>query len=137
MRTNSRPQSSLADSATLTLPVFPAVNCWAILVAPPGTAPRFPTVVRRPSSVAFLLGRLATVVLAVALAGGPRWARAQPAGTGGSQFELADTVQLDRADATVLAQLERVKACLADRQWDEAVETLRQVMENSEASCWA
>ncbi|MGD0900016.1 MAG: PQQ-binding-like beta-propeller repeat protein [Thermoguttaceae bacterium] len=51
---------------------------------------------------------------------------------GGNQFELSDTVQLDRADASVLAQLEHVKACLADRQWDEAVETLRQVMENSE-----
>jgi outer membrane protein assembly factor BamB len=78
------------------------------------------------------LGRLATVVLAVALAGGLRSARAQPAGPPtSSQFELADTVQLDRADETVLAHLERVKACLADRQWDEAVETLRQVMENS------
>ena len=40
-----------------------------------------------------------------------------------AQFELSDTVQLDRADSAVLAQLERVKACLADRQWDEAIET--------------
>ena len=49
-----------------------------------------------------------------------------------SQFELSETVQIDRADGTVLAHLERVKACLADRQWDEAVETLRQVMESAE-----
>src|SRR5947207_11750677 len=49
-----------------------------------------------------------------------------------SQFELSDTVQVDRADGTVLAHLERVKSCLAERQWDEAVETLRQVMESAE-----
>jgi outer membrane protein assembly factor BamB len=51
---------------------------------------------------------------------------------GGSQFELSDTVQLDRVDAAVMVQLEHVKVCLADRQWDEVVETLRQLMENSE-----
>ena len=50
----------------------------------------------------------------------------------GTRFELDDAVQLDRADSTVLGQLERVKAYLADRQWDEAVETLRSVMEGSE-----
>lgn len=49
-----------------------------------------------------------------------------------SRFELADTVQLDRADNTVLAHLQRIKAFLADRQWDEAIETLRRVMEDSE-----
>jgi len=49
-----------------------------------------------------------------------------------SQFDLDDTVQLDEADSSVLAQLERFKAHVADRQWDEAVETLRQVMEASE-----
>ena len=49
-----------------------------------------------------------------------------------SQFELADTVQLDQVDNTVLAQWERVKALLADRQWDEAVEILRQLTESSE-----
>jgi outer membrane protein assembly factor BamB len=49
-----------------------------------------------------------------------------------SQFELSETVQIDRADGTVLAHLERVKACLTERQWDEAVETLRQLMESAE-----
>lgn len=48
------------------------------------------------------------------------------------QFELSDTVQIDQADGAVLARLERVKACLAERQWDEAVETLQQVMESAE-----
>jgi len=48
------------------------------------------------------------------------------------RFELADTVQLDRVEGPLLANLERVQACLANGRWDEAVETLRQVMENSE-----
>jgi outer membrane protein assembly factor BamB len=50
----------------------------------------------------------------------------------GSQFELAETVQLDRADSGVLQQLERVKAYVAERQWDEAIESLRQLMDSSE-----
>ena len=49
-----------------------------------------------------------------------------------ARFELVETVQLHRADSTVLAELERVKAHLGARQWDEAVETLRRVLENSE-----
>jgi len=44
--------------------------------------------------------------------------------------ELSSSVNLDEADSTVRAHLERVKAYLADEQWDEAVETLREVMEN-------
>jgi len=52
--------------------------------------------------------------------------------TPSGQFELSDTVQLDQADHAVLAQLERAKACLADRQWNEAIETLRQLSETSE-----
>ncbi len=50
----------------------------------------------------------------------------------GTRFELADGVELDRAEGAVLAQLERVKAFLADQKWDEAVDTLCQLMENSE-----
>lgn len=49
-----------------------------------------------------------------------------------SQFELSGTVELSRADSTVLAKLERVKDYLAERQWDEAVETLRSLMDRSE-----
>jgi len=58
-------------------------------------------------------------------------------GAPSSRFELSETVQLDRADGTALAHLERAKACLADHQWDEAVETLRQVMENAEGKLLA
>lgn len=47
------------------------------------------------------------------------------------EFDLTDAVQLDRADNAVLTSLERAKAYLADRQWSEAVETYRQVMENA------
>jgi len=54
-----------------------------------------------------------------------------------SQFELSETVQLDRADGAALVRLERAKECLAAHQWDEAVETLRQVMENSEGKLLA
>jgi outer membrane protein assembly factor BamB len=54
-----------------------------------------------------------------------------------SQFELAETVQVDRADGAALAHLERAKECLKAEQWDEAVETLRQVMENAEGKLLA
>jgi outer membrane protein assembly factor BamB len=49
-----------------------------------------------------------------------------------SQFELSDAVQLDQVDTSVRAQLDRVKSLLADRQWDEAIEILRQLSETSE-----
>jgi len=49
-----------------------------------------------------------------------------------SQFELSATLQLDGADQTALARLQRAKACLTEHQWDEAVETLRQVMETAD-----
>ncbi len=52
--------------------------------------------------------------------------------TPGSRFELDPTVQLDRVGGTVPAQLERFKAYLADRQWEEAIRTLREVTESSE-----
>jgi outer membrane protein assembly factor BamB len=44
-------------------------------------------------------------------------------------FELSNSVSLDEADSAVKAHLERVKAFIADAQWDEAVEALRKVME--------
>jgi outer membrane protein assembly factor BamB len=63
---------------------------------------------------------------------GPRSASAQVGVVGHTgEFELTDAVQLDRADNATLASLERAKAHLADRQWTEAVETFRQVMENA------
>jgi hypothetical protein len=56
---------------------------------------------------------------------GAQWGDTVPTGS----FELAETVELDQVDNAVLAQLDRVKALLADRQWDEAVEILRQLAE--------
>ncbi len=48
-----------------------------------------------------------------------------------SSLEPPSTVLLDRADAAVLGELDRAKALLATRQWEEGMETLRQVMERS------
>ena len=47
-----------------------------------------------------------------------------------THFELSDSVYLDEADSATKTHLERVRAFVANEQWDEAVETLRQVMEN-------
>jgi outer membrane protein assembly factor BamB len=83
---------------------------------------------RRTSSLAV------TVVAAIVAVIG--WSESLPAQWGGmfpsSQFELSDSVQLDQADTAVRAQLDRVNPLLADRQWDEAVEVLRQLSETSE-----
>lgn len=49
---------------------------------------------------------------------------------GPAQVELSSAVHVDEADNAIRAQLVRVRACVADQQWDEAVETLRQIMEN-------
>ena len=48
--------------------------------------------------------------------------------SGGFAAELSSAVHLDEADSLARSQLERVKAHLADRQWDEAIETLRQLI---------
>jgi outer membrane protein assembly factor BamB len=47
-----------------------------------------------------------------------------------SSTNLSQEIELDAADSTVLTHLERYRALLADGQWDEAVETLLQIMEN-------
>jgi outer membrane protein assembly factor BamB len=49
----------------------------------------------------------------------------------GSRFELADAIELEKADSAVQKQFKRVKEYLADKQGNEAVETLRQAMETS------
>jgi outer membrane protein assembly factor BamB len=68
----------------------------------------------------------------------PPSAQAQPGIISSStRFELSETVQLDRADGVALAHLERARQCLAAHQWDEGVETLRQVMENAEGKLLA
>lgn len=82
------------------------------------------------------LGRFQVGALLVWTALGPFWlgqvALAQPPlGVSGNRFELSDRVQLERADATVQTYLARAKAYLGDRRWNEAVDTLLQVMESS------
>lgn len=47
------------------------------------------------------------------------------------EAELSDAVHLDEPDSATRTQLERVKALVAEKQWDEAVETLRQVLEGA------
>ena len=47
------------------------------------------------------------------------------------QYELSEDVEVDRASGTARVYLDRVEECLADGQWDDAVQTLRQVMEES------
>jgi outer membrane protein assembly factor BamB len=62
---------------------------------------------------------------------GPAWAQVGVVASGG-RFELADNVQLDQVDNATEAQQQRIKTLLADRQWDEAVEILRQLAESSD-----
>ena len=82
--------------------------------------------------------KLALCAAALLLAGRGGAVQAQWGGLApSSQFELSEAVQLDQADNAVLAQLERVKTLLADRQWDEAVELLRQLPETSEGKLLA
>ncbi len=47
-----------------------------------------------------------------------------------SPLELADTIRVDEPEPAVRTHLERARAMLAEQQWDEAIETLRQVMGN-------
>ncbi len=45
--------------------------------------------------------------------------------------ELSSSVSLDEVDSSVRTSLERVNAYIADGQWDEAVESIRRLMEGS------
>ena len=75
----------------------------------------------------------AALTFVVSLFAGQRPLHGQMFGpAAGGQFELAEGVQVDRVEGTVLAQLERVKSFVADEKWDDAVETLRQLMEGSD-----
>jgi tetratricopeptide (TPR) repeat protein len=48
-----------------------------------------------------------------------------------SRFELSDAIEVPQADSDTRARLEQAKAFVADRQWDEAIEAFRQVMESA------
>jgi len=96
-----------------------AVNSSPIFNRP---EPRRPTVMTHYATLLLGIGAVAFGL------GDGGMACAQGVGTGADRFELAETVQLDRVESTTLAQLERAKAYLADRQWDEAVEIYRRLM---------
>jgi hypothetical protein len=49
----------------------------------------------------------------------------------GTRYELAETVEINRADGSVEKVFQRVAACLADRRWDDAVEMLVGVAESA------
>jgi len=53
-----------------------------------------------------------------------------------TRFELDDAVTVERADSQVASRIERAGALVADRQWDEAVQALRQIMEDSGEKLW-
>jgi outer membrane protein assembly factor BamB len=56
-------------------------------------------------------------------------ASSAPAQFSPGPFELSGSVSLDEVDSSVRIHLERVKAYVDDGQWDEAVESLRRLME--------
>lgn len=55
---------------------------------------------------------------------------AEGQGTAATRAELSDAILVDEADASTRTHLERAKAFIADEQWEEAVEILRQIAES-------
>jgi hypothetical protein len=81
------------------------------------------------SSLRFLSSLLCTLLIVAALS------IAEPAPAQLTEplprLEVTSTVQLDEADNVARSHLERMERFLADGQWDEAVETLRGLMDES------
>lgn len=77
----------------------------------------------------FFAGRLGMLAAIAAVLGCGNAAGAQPALNSG-RFELSENVTVDQADNAVQVQLDRVKVHVAEKQWNEAVQMLREVMEN-------
>jgi len=79
------------------------------------------------------MGRdLRAIGLLVALLGLAAWLSISPAmaqGPPGLRLDLSDAIQVDEADSATRTHLERVKAFIANQQWDEAVEVLGQIPE--------
>ena len=73
-----------------------------------------------------LAGLLAKVLASLAL---PLVASPASGQFSSAPVELSSSVTLDEADSAVRTNLERIKAYVADAQWDEAVESLRRVLE--------
>jgi len=86
----------------------------------------------RPVGIGHCTARtLAAWLLAAALA---RIAAAQPGVfLPSGQYELSPAVQLDRAHGNVVKGLEQARAYLADKQWNEGINRLIQIMETSGA----
>ena len=87
------------------------------------------SMVRSTKNILLCLAIGFVLAMVVARAGS---ACAQLLGLPETEFELDDTVVLDRADSTVLANLERAKAYVADGQWSEAIDTLQRVAETAD-----
>ena len=81
-----------------------------------------PIVRRLPYLVPAILGWVATAGFAQPAVFGPQESR--------YDYQLSETVQLDRADSAVKKQFEQASAYLADKQWSEAIDLLVQLVEN-------
>lgn len=85
----------------------------------------------RPGTVRQRLGAAVALMVGASIS----WSVSAPVARGQGmfpgRFELSASVSLNEVDGAIQAHLERVKAFLADGQWGEAVETLRQLMESS------
>jgi outer membrane protein assembly factor BamB len=68
--------------------------------------------------------------LFVALAASLATSRAIAQSGAGATTSLSDSIQVDEASSSARALLEQAKAHAAEKQWDEAIETFRQVMEH-------
>jgi outer membrane protein assembly factor BamB len=71
----------------------------------------------------------ALAVAAVAQSPARGWAQAALDAIAARPFQLSEAVQLDQADHSVVVQLDRVKASLADAHWSEAVDALCRLAE--------
>lgn len=70
------------------------------------------------------------LVACAGLAGHARLVQAQIPFGQSALFELSGTVHLPDIDSATRQHLTRIEALIANRQWDEAIDTLQQVMEN-------
>jgi outer membrane protein assembly factor BamB len=76
----------------------------------------------------FWLRLVGSLFFAVFLHAGPATAVAQLGGP--LPTELADNVRVDEPDPAVRNKLEQIRVNIDERQWDEAIEGLRELMEN-------
>jgi len=77
------------------------------------------------------VGRIAVLIVALAAATTISPALIRQAAAQTPRYELSANVSLDEVDSLVKGQLERARALVDNRRWDEAVETLRQASEQS------